>query len=162
MHLVASLLKRWINGTLQHNVSHEHLGYYLDEYAFRFNRRNSRARGMLFYRLLQQAAAPTRTHSPNCTQADKQNTCSKPVNGGANSSDQFRRGGTGRNRHPLRAPPGPHPTPGHRWEPHPTTKPDGRASSLVAASREATQAQPQPIKGKRLSADRTASSSGAL
>ncbi len=56
VHLVASLLKRWINGTLQHNVSREHLGYYLDEYAFRFNRRNSRARGMLFYRLLQQAA----------------------------------------------------------------------------------------------------------
>ena len=57
VHLVASLLKRWIAGTLQHNVSAEHLAYYLDEYAFRFNRRNSRARGMLFYRLLQQAVA---------------------------------------------------------------------------------------------------------
>lgn len=55
VHRVASLLKRWIAGTLHHHVSHEHLGYYLDEYAFRFNRRNSRARGMLFYRLLQQA-----------------------------------------------------------------------------------------------------------
>jgi hypothetical protein len=55
VHLVASLLKRWIAGTLQHNVSHELLEYYLDEFAFRFNRRNSRARGMLFYRLLQQA-----------------------------------------------------------------------------------------------------------
>lgn len=55
VHRVASLLKRWIAGTLHHHVSHEHLAYYLDEYAFRFNRRNSRARGMLFYRLLQQA-----------------------------------------------------------------------------------------------------------
>jgi hypothetical protein len=54
-HLVASLLKRWIAGTLQHNVSRDQLPYYLDEYAFRFNRRNSRARGMLFYRLMQQA-----------------------------------------------------------------------------------------------------------
>ena len=35
----------------------QHLPYYLDEYAFRFNRRNSKARGMLFYRLLQQAVA---------------------------------------------------------------------------------------------------------
>lgn len=55
VHLVASLLKRWIAGTLQHNVSEKHMPYYLDEYAFRFNRRRSRARGMLFYRLLQQA-----------------------------------------------------------------------------------------------------------
>lgn len=57
VHLVASLLKRWIAGTLQHSISAEHLGYYLDEYTFRFNRRTSRARGMLFCRLLQQAAA---------------------------------------------------------------------------------------------------------
>lgn len=57
VHRVASLLKRWIAGTLHHNVSLEHLPYYLDEYAFRFNRRNARARGMLFCRLLQQAVA---------------------------------------------------------------------------------------------------------
>ena len=57
VHRIASLLKRWIAGTLHHHVSLEHLPYYLDEYAFRFNRRNSRARGMLFYRLLQQAVA---------------------------------------------------------------------------------------------------------
>ncbi len=55
VHLVASLLKRWIAGTLHHHVSLEHLPYYLDEYSFRFNRRASSARGMLFYRLLQQA-----------------------------------------------------------------------------------------------------------
>ena len=54
-HLVSSLLKRWTAGTLHHRLSHHHLPYYLDEFTFRFNRRNSRARGMLFYRLLQQA-----------------------------------------------------------------------------------------------------------
>ena len=54
-HLVSSLLKRWTAGTLHHRLSNKHLPYYLDEFTFRFNRRNSRARGMLFYRLLQQA-----------------------------------------------------------------------------------------------------------
>ena len=54
-HLVSSLLKRWTAGTLHHRLSQAHLPYYLDEFTFRFNRRNSRARGMLFYRLLQQA-----------------------------------------------------------------------------------------------------------
>jgi transposase-like protein len=55
VHRVASLLKRWILGTHQGAVSHEHLGYYLDEFTFRFNRRTSQSRGKLFYRLLQQA-----------------------------------------------------------------------------------------------------------
>ncbi len=54
-HLVSSLLKRWTAGTLHYRLSYQHLPYYLDEFTFRFNRRNSRARGMLFYRLLQQA-----------------------------------------------------------------------------------------------------------
>jgi transposase-like protein len=57
VHRVASLLKRWLTGTLHYGVSREHLEYYLDEFTFRFNRRNSRARGLLFYRLLQQALA---------------------------------------------------------------------------------------------------------
>ena len=56
-HRVASLLKRWLLGTLQGAVSHEHLGYYLDEFTFRFNRRTSASRGLLFYRLLQNAVA---------------------------------------------------------------------------------------------------------
>ena len=56
-HRVASLLKRWLIGTHQGGISHEHLDYYLDEYTFRFNRRTSRYRGKLFYRLLQQAVA---------------------------------------------------------------------------------------------------------
>jgi len=52
-HLVISLLKRWILGTLQGNVGKDHLQDYLNEFAFRFNRRNSKNRGLLFYRLAQ-------------------------------------------------------------------------------------------------------------
>jgi len=55
VHLVVSLLKRWLAGTHQGAVSHEHLPYYLDEFTFRFNRRKSRSRGKLFFRLVQQA-----------------------------------------------------------------------------------------------------------
>ena len=55
VHRVAALLKRWILGTHQGSVSDKHLDYYLDEFTFRFNRRHSEARGLLFYRLLQQA-----------------------------------------------------------------------------------------------------------
>jgi len=55
VHQVASLLKRWLIGTLHYRVEHHQLPYYLDEYTFRFNRRRSAHRGMLFYRLLQQA-----------------------------------------------------------------------------------------------------------
>ncbi len=57
VHLAISLLKRWMLGTHQGAVSHEHLDYYLDEFVFRFNRRRSRSRGKLFYRLVQQAMA---------------------------------------------------------------------------------------------------------
>lgn len=63
VHRIASLLKRWLLGTLQGAVSPQHLDYYLDEYTFRFNRRKSTARGLLFYRLLQQAVEiPTVTY----------------------------------------------------------------------------------------------------
>jgi len=57
VHRVISLLERWLLGTHQGAVSHEHLDYYLDEFTFRFNRRTSSHRGKLFYRLLQQAVA---------------------------------------------------------------------------------------------------------
>jgi transposase-like protein len=57
VHLVISLLKRWLMGTHQGAVSHKHLAYYLDEFTFRFNRRKSASRGKLFYRLVQQAVA---------------------------------------------------------------------------------------------------------
>lgn len=52
---VASLLKRWLLGTHQGAVQSSHLDYYLDEYTFRFNRRTSKSRGLLFYRLITQA-----------------------------------------------------------------------------------------------------------
>jgi transposase-like protein len=54
-HLTISLLKRWLLGTYQGAVRPAHLGYYLDEFTFRFNRRTSGSRGKLFYRLVQQA-----------------------------------------------------------------------------------------------------------
>jgi transposase-like protein len=54
-HRIASLLKRWLLGTHQGAVRFEHLDYYLDEYTFRFNRRSSKARGLLFHRLMEQA-----------------------------------------------------------------------------------------------------------
>lgn len=55
VHRVASLLKRWLAGTLHDGISDQHLAYYLDEFTFRFNRRTSRSRGLLWYRLVQQA-----------------------------------------------------------------------------------------------------------
>ncbi len=55
VHRVASLIKRWILGTHHGSVQPGHLDAYLDEFVFRFNRRTSNSRGMLFYRLLQQA-----------------------------------------------------------------------------------------------------------
>jgi transposase-like protein len=55
VHRVASLLKRWLTGTFHDGQATVHLDYYLDEFTFRFNRRTSRARGLLWYRLAQQA-----------------------------------------------------------------------------------------------------------
>ena len=55
VHLVISLLKRWLGGTHQGAVTPSHLQAYLDEFSFRFNRRLSQHRGKLFYRLMQQA-----------------------------------------------------------------------------------------------------------
>ena len=55
VHLVSALLKRWLLGTHQGAARPHQLDCYLDEFAFRFNRRNSRQRGLLFYRLLEQA-----------------------------------------------------------------------------------------------------------
>lgn len=56
VHRVSSLLKRWILGTHQGSVVPAHLQSYLEEFAFRFNRRTSRSRGLVFRRLLEQAA----------------------------------------------------------------------------------------------------------
>ena len=55
VHRVAALLHRWLLGTRHGAVQPGQLDYYLDEFVFRFNRRASTSRGLLFYRLLQQA-----------------------------------------------------------------------------------------------------------
>jgi len=60
VHRVASLTKRWLLGTHQGAVEEDHLPSYLNEFVFRFNRRTSRSRGMLFYRVLELAVA----HAP--------------------------------------------------------------------------------------------------
>jgi transposase-like protein len=57
VHRVASLLKRWLLGTHQGSVTPDHLQAYLEEFTFRFNRRTSRSRGLVFRRLLEQAVA---------------------------------------------------------------------------------------------------------
>ena len=56
VHRIAALIKRWFLGTHQGAVNPRHVDYYLDEFTFRFNRRKSGSRGMLFYRLIQQSA----------------------------------------------------------------------------------------------------------
>ena len=55
VHRVASLLKRWILGTHQGSVDSTYLQAYLEEFTFRFNRRTSNYRGLLFRRLIEQA-----------------------------------------------------------------------------------------------------------
>lgn len=49
VHRVASLVKRWMMGTHQGSFEQDHLQAYLDEFTFRFNRRKSAHRGMLFF-----------------------------------------------------------------------------------------------------------------
>ena len=60
VHRVASLAKRWLLGTHQGSVADEHLASYLNEFVFRFNRRRSRSRGMVFFRVLELAVG----HAP--------------------------------------------------------------------------------------------------
>jgi hypothetical protein len=47
--------RRRLLGTHQGAVRPQQLDYYLDEFTFRFNRRGSNHRGLLFHRLLEQA-----------------------------------------------------------------------------------------------------------
>jgi transposase-like protein len=63
VHRVSSLLKRWLLGTHQGGVARQHLDSYLDEFTFRFNRRRSRSRGLLFYSLMRLAV---RTRHTTC------------------------------------------------------------------------------------------------
>ena len=57
VHLVTSLLKRWLLGTHHGSVGPRHPQLYLDEFAFRFNRRKSRHAGKIFSRLVEQMIA---------------------------------------------------------------------------------------------------------
>ena len=72
VHRVASLIKRWILGTHHGSVQPEHLDAYLDEFVFRFNRRTSGSRGMLFYRLLQQAVVTKHVTYRDITQTTQE------------------------------------------------------------------------------------------
>ena len=67
VHRVASLLKRWILGTHQGAVTANHLQSYLEEFTFRFNRRTSRSRGLVFRRLLEQAVVTGPTTESDVT-----------------------------------------------------------------------------------------------
>ena len=60
-NIVAALLKRWLLGT--HQGRAQHIDYYLDEFTFRFNRRTSKSRGLLFYRLVQQSLMTDPVHA---------------------------------------------------------------------------------------------------
>ena len=51
VHRIGALAKRWILGTHQGSVETSHLGTYLNEFVFRFNRRTSRSTGLAFYRV---------------------------------------------------------------------------------------------------------------
>ncbi len=57
VHRVVSLAKRWLLGTHQGAADSTHMSHYLNEFVFRFNRRRSRSRGMVFYRVLELAVA---------------------------------------------------------------------------------------------------------
>ena len=57
VHRVASLFDRWWLGTHQGAIRPLQLAYYLDEFTFRFNRRNSKARGFLFFWLMEHSVA---------------------------------------------------------------------------------------------------------
>jgi len=57
VHRIASLIKRWLLGTHQGSVELAHLPSYINEFAFRFNRRRSRSPGLVFYRVLELAIA---------------------------------------------------------------------------------------------------------
>ena len=67
VHRVASLLKRWFLGTHQGSVLSNHLQSYLEEFTFRFNRRTSRSRGLIFRRLLEQAVVTSPTTEADIT-----------------------------------------------------------------------------------------------
>jgi transposase-like protein len=87
VHRVASLAKRWMLGTHQGAIDPAHLNEYLNEFVFRFNRRHSRSRRMVFYRVLELAVrhAPVRYaditagHRPRTTPPTPPSSRGKPA-----------------------------------------------------------------------------------
>jgi transposase-like protein len=53
INIVTALLKRWILGTHHGRLDAKHMESYFEEFAFRFNRRTSKTRGLLFQRVLE-------------------------------------------------------------------------------------------------------------
>jgi hypothetical protein len=74
VHRVASLLKRWLLVTHQGSVAYYYLPYYLDEFTFRFNRRKSKSRGKLFFRLMENAVST----APNTYESMVRSVTGKP------------------------------------------------------------------------------------
>jgi hypothetical protein len=81
-HCVASLAKRWLLGTHQGSVAEAHLPAYLAEFVFRFNRRRSASRGMVFYRVLSWPPGTPRSASRTCWSA-RNRTRHRPREAGA-------------------------------------------------------------------------------
>ena len=81
VHRAAALVKRWLLGTHQSSIDAAHLQSYLNEFVFRFNRRRSRSRGMVFYRVLQLAVAhePVRYRSLVADPAPKRTPPTPPA-----------------------------------------------------------------------------------
>jgi len=59
LHRVAALMKRWYLGTYHGGMSMKEIQPYLDEFVFRFNRRTSGSRGLIFHRMVEAALRPT-------------------------------------------------------------------------------------------------------
>lgn len=81
VHRVASLAKRWLLGTHQGSVEDAHLSSYLNEFVFRFNRRRSHSRGLLFYRVLELAVGhdPVRFRDLVANPQPKKTAPSQPI-----------------------------------------------------------------------------------
>lgn len=80
VHRVISLLKRWLLGTHQGAPSVKHLGGYLQEFEFRFNRRLAKHRSVLFERLVEYA---TKQSAPPYWRIIQRQRPGKPLHVGA-------------------------------------------------------------------------------
>ena len=81
VHLIFSLVKRWLMGTIQGSISPEHVQAYLDEWVFRSNRRRSRSRGLLFHTLLSHAVGAEPITYNDLRKAGRTRPPPRPVSG---------------------------------------------------------------------------------